>query len=82
MAERWVLNASPLILLAKINHQHLITKLASDVVIPEAVTIEINAGPIDDPARLFLNTSPFPMIASPPHPTILAWDLGAGEPPC
>ena len=45
MAERWVVNASPLILLAKINHVHLLGELADLVVVPQAVLMEVNAGP-------------------------------------
>ena len=51
MAERWVLNASPLIVLAKINHQHLLAQLADEIAIPQAVLAEKYAGPTGDPAR-------------------------------
>ena len=37
MPERWVVNASPLIVLCKINHQHLFSHLATDIVVPQAV---------------------------------------------
>ena len=79
MAERWVVNASPLIVLSKINRQHLLTELAAETVIPEAVALEIEAGPEDDPARQFLRSASLPIIAVPTEPVILAWDLGAGE---
>ena len=79
MAERWVLNASPLIVLAKINHQHLLTQLADEIAIPQAVLAEINAGPTGDPARQFLATSPFQVVEAAPDPVVVAWDLGAGE---
>jgi predicted nucleic acid-binding protein len=39
MAERWVLNASPLIVLSKINHHHLLFQLADEIVIPAAVPV-------------------------------------------
>ena len=77
--ERWVVNASPLILLAKINYAHLIAELADQVVVPQAVLDEVNAGHADDPARLFLANSPFPIVNVEPSPMVLAWDLGAGE---
>ena len=43
MAERRVLNASPLIVLAKVNHQHLLRQLAGEIAIPQAVLTEIEA---------------------------------------
>ena len=51
MGERWVLNASPLIVLARVGHEHLFEALADDVVVPRAVAEEIDAGPSDDRAR-------------------------------
>jgi predicted nucleic acid-binding protein len=79
MAERWVVNASPLIVLAKIDQQQLLLDLAESLVVPQAVVDEINAGPPDDPARRFLSTGRLPVVAVEPDLTILAWDLGAGE---
>ncbi len=79
MPERWVVNASPLIVLAKIDRLDLIHLLADDVLVPRAVVAEINAGPENDPARLFLASSPFPVVDVPAHPNILGWDLGSGE---
>lgn len=40
---------------------------------------EILAGPLDDPARLFLEKELASTVAVSPHPLIVAWDLGAGE---
>ena len=79
MPDRWVVNASPLIVLAKINHQHLLSQLADEIVIPQAVFDEINAGPKNDPARQFLHTLPYPIVTPTNVPLIMAWDLGAGE---
>jgi predicted nucleic acid-binding protein len=79
MPERWVVNASPLIVLAKINYQYLLSQLADEVVLPQAVLTEINAGPENDAARQFLHTSPFPIVTLVADPLITAWDLGAGE---
>lgn len=56
MVERWVINASPLILLAKIDQLHLLGALAEQVIIPSAVVDEVYAGPSDDPAQLALQT--------------------------
>ncbi len=79
MIERWVVNASPLIVLSKVGHQHLLTELADEIVVPQAVVDEINAGPIGDPARRFLASLPFPTVTTVSDPLVLAWDLGAGE---
>ncbi len=79
MTERWAVNASPLIVLSKIDRQHLLTDLAGETVIPEAVAREIEAGPEDDPARRFLRSRSLPVVAVTAEPVVLAWDLGAGE---
>ncbi len=79
MAEQWVVNASPLIVLAKIGKLDLLVQLADEVVVPRAVVQEIQAGPEDDPARVFLSSAPFPVVDVPAHPIILGWDLGKGE---
>jgi predicted nucleic acid-binding protein len=47
-----VLNASPLIILARAGYLDLLGKLVSPVVIPRAVAMEINAGPPEDPALI------------------------------
>jgi predicted nucleic acid-binding protein len=49
-----VLNASPLIILARAGYLDLLGKLVSPVVIPRAVATEINAGPTEDLAVRFL----------------------------
>ena len=79
MSERWVVNASPLILLAKVDHLDLLDQLSTSFVVPEAVVAEILAGPSDDPARRFVETNTVSIVAVAPHPMVLAWDLGAGE---
>ncbi len=79
MSERWVVDASPLILLAKINRLDLLDQLSVSFVVPDAVAAEILAGPLDDPARRFLETGLAVRVAVPPHPLIAAWDLGSGE---
>ena len=61
----WVVNASPLILLGKINQLPLLAKLASHVVIPHEVALEINAGPAGDPARLWLAAEGRARVAGP-----------------
>jgi len=79
MPERWVLNASPLIALAKIDQLHLLTGLGAEIVVPQAVADEIDAGPSDDAARRWLGSLPVPIVPAAVEPDVLAWDLGAGE---
>ncbi len=77
----WVVNASPLILLGKIDQLHLLAALADQVVIPHEVAIEIGAGPTDDPARLWLDLEgqTYMVDPAPFDLRVVAWDLGSGE---
>lgn len=80
MPEQWVVNASPLILLARVGREDLLRDLPDRVVVPWAVAAEINAGPEDDPARHALARGQFQIVDTPaPLTEILTWDLGAGE---
>jgi predicted nucleic acid-binding protein len=80
VAEHWVLNASPLIVLARIGHEDMFFALANQVVVPRAVALEIQAGPAEDRARKALEDGQFTIIDTPPPPPeLLTWDLGAGE---
>ncbi len=77
----WVVNASPLILLGKIARLSLLAELAERVVIPHEVALEIEAGPVTDPARQWLAVEGR-RFAAPPDAfdlRVVAWDLGAGE---
>ncbi len=79
MTERWVLNASPIIVLARIGQEHLLHTLADEVVVPRAVAVEIEAGPADDPARQAIAGGHLTIVETEPEPDVLAWDLGSGE---
>jgi len=80
MIERWVVNASPLIVLGKIGQLDLLTKLPQRIVVPAAVVSEIIAGPEEDSARLAIQTKMFTKVNTPVIlPELTAWDLGAGE---
>ena len=80
MAERWVLNASPLIILARIGLEGLFLSLAERVVVPRAVATEIEAGPPEDRARQALAVGRLAIVETPAPPAeLLAWDLGSGE---
>ena len=54
MSDKWVLNASPLILLAKVGQVGLFPKLTKRLVIPASVVAEIQAGPATDRAKAWL----------------------------
>jgi predicted nucleic acid-binding protein len=80
VAERWVLNASPLIVLARCGHEGLFFELANQVVVPRAAASEIEAGLAEDRARQALTVGRFNIVDPPSRPAeILAWDLGSGE---
>lgn len=81
MSDRWAVNASPLILLAKVGQIHLLPKLAGELVIPASVVAEIGGGPASDPARSWLAGDGAVWIQpdAPTVPAVAAWDLGAGE---
>ena len=81
MTRRWVVNASPLIVLASIAQVSLLERLCPDMVIPAAVAIEVGAGLPQDAARRWLESVGARYIhpVASLDPVIAAWDLGAGE---
>jgi predicted nucleic acid-binding protein len=81
MLKKWVLNASPLIILAKIDQLILLRHLCEEMVVPGGVAGEIARGPEDDPARQWLQFAGKGLIreVGPIPPVILAWNLGQGE---
>lgn len=81
MSEPVIINASPLIFLARSQHIHLLQHLHRPILIPQSVVQEISArGPHDPTVRTlnetaWLKTESVPVIPD----EILAWDLGVGE---
>jgi predicted nucleic acid-binding protein len=78
----WIINASPLILLGKINRLDLLSQLSSSLLIPRSVSLEILAGPDGDPAKSWLELPSAAQCIAEDAPVsleVLAWDLGAGE---
>jgi predicted nucleic acid-binding protein len=73
------LNASPIIVLARVGQEHLFDALADEVVVPQAVVEEIQAGPTGDPARQAVGSGRFAIVDTTPVSEVLAWDLGTGE---
>jgi hypothetical protein len=76
-----VLNASPLIILARAGYLDLVPKLLSPVVIPRAVATEINAGPATDPAVQFLSRPSWLSVVdlAPALSPLASWHLGQDE---
>jgi|GEM_PF-1660651 len=75
MTERWVVNASPIICLAKVGCLELLQRLPDQFLIPQAVADEILAGPHGDPAFHFITENREPIVEVNPDPLIMAWDL-------
>jgi predicted nucleic acid-binding protein len=80
LSETWIVNASPLISLAKAGYLDLLSKLAPHVIVPDAVASEVLAGLPSDPARKALENG-WGDRASPRQipSNVLEWGLGAGE---
>lgn len=79
MPERWVLNASPIISLARIDRANLLFSIPDEVVVPQAVFDEVMAGPATDAARVFLQSKESVIVTSESSSEITTWDLGSGE---
>lgn len=79
MPESRIVNASPLITLAKIGRLDLLA-LDCEITIPDAVAAEVMAGPATDPARNMLANG-FGARGTPNQipAAVLEWSLGAGE---
>lgn len=80
MSEAWVVNASPLITLAKVARLDLLWHAGRTVSVPRAVAREILAGPVDDPAAVALR-GPLAshVVDHDALPAVTEWGLGAGE---
>lgn len=80
MSEVWIANASPVIVLAKAGYLNLLKDLPSELVLPEAVVVEILAGPESDPSRQAIEHGwGYRNHPSKIPPQLLEWGLGAGE---
>jgi predicted nucleic acid-binding protein len=78
---RWVVNASPLILLGKTGHLGLLGALADQVAVPRAVADEVGAKPDGGATLQAISYAPSFVIVEneAATPEIFSWDLGAGE---
>ncbi len=78
--EKIVINASPLILLCNSNLSHILPKLFSNIVLPDAVREEILNGPHQDlAAGMVPKLSWLARRTVSPDTRVVRWDLGEGE---
>lgn len=78
---RWVVNASPLILLGKVERIQLLGALADQIAMPRAVIQEVSAKPDGERTVQALTALGSAIIVEDEvvPANILSWDLGAGE---
>ena len=81
MVRKWVVNASPIISLGKIDRLDLIRELCFEIIIPKGVAAEIAQGPPGDPAQGWLHHHGKAWLrdVGDINQLIAAWDLGQGE---
>jgi len=81
MGRRWTVNASPLILLGKIDHLWLLRDLSDELIVPDAVVREVGVKPEGE--RLLEEVLGYPatrIVAPGAIPReVEVWDLGRGE---
>jgi len=78
---RWVVNASPLILLGKAGQLRLLGALVEQIIVPKAVVEEIGAKPDGKALLQVIEEDPAYAVVDneTATPEILSWDLGGGE---
>lgn len=81
MNNKIVVDASPLILLLKTRLDHVLQQLFTEVIVPNAVRREIEAGPENDLARIRLSEIDWAIVPEieQSSTSILDYDLGRGE---
>lgn len=81
VSSRWVVNASPLILLGKVEQIQLLGALAGELAVPRAVIREVSKKPDGECTVQTLTALESAIIVDDevPPANILSWDLGAGE---
>jgi predicted nucleic acid-binding protein len=79
--ERWVVNASPVILLAKAEVIHLLPRLCAELVVPEGVVSEVAQGRQADAGRAWLEGEGRRFLRKVPvlDMALSAWGGGPGE---
>jgi predicted nucleic acid-binding protein len=81
VAERWVINASPVILLAKVEIIQFLPKLCDELVVPAGVAGEVQNIHITDAGKKWLEADEKKFVRACPaiHPALMQWNGGAGE---
>ncbi|HEY0553798.1 MAG TPA: DUF3368 domain-containing protein [Thermoanaerobaculia bacterium] len=81
MIRRWIVNASPLILLSKIGHIALLSELADELIVPGMVVREVERKRDGEQALVEIASLPDARVEVEVlvSPEIVAWNLGRGE---
>jgi predicted nucleic acid-binding protein len=81
VADRWVINASPIILLAKAEVIQFLPSLCDELVIPAGVVAEVQSGRMTDAGRSWLTGEGrrFVHPTPPIHAALTDWRGGDGE---
>ena len=80
MADEWVVNASPLIALYAVSHEHLLAQLAVRFVVPESVIDELMGALDSDRAFDAGQAGALPIVSDPaPAAEVVRARLGPGE---
>lgn len=81
MADRWVINASPIILLAKAGIINFLPALCEELVVPNGVVGEVDTAHFTDEGKKWLEGEGRKYIRPSPeiHPALANWQGGTGE---
>ncbi len=80
MNEVWVVNASPVIVLAKVGHLQLLKELPGELLLPVPVAMEIQSGPGSDATRQALEGGWGVRVTACRIPSeLVEWGLGPGK---
>lgn len=81
MAERRIVNTSPMVYLARAGFLRLLQADCDEVLVPTEVAAEVSAWPTADAAALALSSHPWikKLLPEPIPGSVAAWDLGKGE---
>jgi predicted nucleic acid-binding protein len=80
VSDLWVVNASPVIALARVNKLGLLRDLCRELLVPLPVAAEVLAGAPSDPARQAIQRGwGTPVAAERVPPELIEWGLGPGE---
>jgi hypothetical protein len=75
-----MVNASPVIALARVGQVELLSRFPQQSILPQAVKEELFYAAEGDPARQAIEGGLFVIVETPtPPPEIIAWDSGKGE---